>query len=111
MQDAAEEAAEDDAAGALVGGEVVALALRVVELLLVGFDVDVGVGELAEVDLGAGDVEAGDGALHGHVAEQEGGQAFGGEAVDGVHGDAVAVGVDELLVDPVAAADREACRR
>jgi hypothetical protein len=48
-----------DAAGALVGGEVVVLALRVVELLLAGFDVDVGVGELAEVDLGAGDGEAG----------------------------------------------------
>ena len=103
-QDAAQEAADDNAAGALVGGEAVGLALRVVELLLAGFDVDVGVGEFAEVDFGAGDGEAGNGALDGHVAEQQGGQAFGGEAVDGVHGDAVAVGVDELLVDPVAAA-------
>ena len=109
-EDAAEEVADADAAGALVGGEVVALALRVVELLLVGFDVDVGVGEFAEVDFGAGDGEVGAGALDGHVAEQEEGQAFGGEAVDGIHGDAVAVGVGEALVDPVAAADRGACR-
>ena len=51
--DAAQEAAERDAAGALVGGEAVGLALRVVELLLPRLDVDVGVGQLAEVDLRA----------------------------------------------------------
>ena len=49
----------------------------------------------------------GAGGLDGHVAEQEEGEAFGGEAVDGIHGDAVAVGVGEALVDPVAGADGE----
>ena len=78
--------------------------LRVVELLLIGFDVDIGVGHLAKVDLGARDLEAGHGALHGHIREIERGQALGRESVDGIHGDAVAVGVDELVVDPVAAA-------
>ena len=34
------------------------------------------------------------GALDGHVAEQEGGQTLRRKAVDRVHGDAVAVGVD-----------------
>ena len=48
----AEEAAEHDAAGALVRRQVVGLALRVVELLLARLDVDVGVGQLAEIDLG-----------------------------------------------------------
>ncbi len=69
-----------------------------------GFHVDVGVAHFTEVDLGAGDAEAGDGALDGHVGKKQRGQAFGGEAVDRVHCDAVAVGVDELVVDPVAAA-------
>ena len=41
------------------------------------------------------------------LLSRKSGQAFGGEAVDGIHGDAVAVGVGEALVDPVAAADGE----
>ena len=52
-QEAAEESAQDDAAVALIGGEIVGLALGEVELLLMGFDVDVGVGHLAEVDFRA----------------------------------------------------------
>src|SRR6202044_927102 len=70
----------------------------------VGLHIHVGVGLLAEVDLGAGDAEAGHCALHGHVTQIERGQAFGRESVYGIHGDAVAVGVDKLVVDPVAAA-------
>ena len=76
----------------------------IVEFLLARLDVDVGVGELAEVDLGPRDLEIGHRALDGHVAQHQRGQAFGREAVHRVHGDAVAVGVDQLLVDPVAAA-------
>jgi hypothetical protein len=106
-EDAAEEASEADASCALVGGEIVALALGVVELLLMGVDIDVRVGQLAEVDFRASDVDGGRGGLDGHVAEEEEREAFGGEAVDGIHGDAVAVGVGEALVDPVAGADGE----
>ena len=46
-------------------------------------------------------------ALHRHVAEHQRRQAFRREAVDRVHRDAVAVGVDQLFVDPVAAAFRQ----
>ncbi len=83
---------------------MLALALRVIEFLLPGFHVDVGVRQLAVIDFRLGDGEAGNGALHRHVAEIERGQAFRREAVHRVHGDAVAVRVDELLVDPVTAA-------
>ena len=74
---------------------------------MMGVDIDVRVGELAEVDFGASDVDGGRGGLDRHVAEEEERQTFRGEAVDGVHGDAVAVGVGEALVDPVAGADGE----
>ena len=103
-QDAAQETAQLDAAVALVRGANIGVALWVIELLLVGLDVDIGRGLLAEVDFGPGNVEALHGALHRHVAQQQRGQAFGREPVDGVHGDAIAVGIDELVVDPVAAA-------
>ena len=78
--------------------------MRVIEFLLARLDVHVGVGQLAEINLGTGYVQAGHGALHRHVAEKHGGQTFGGEPVYRVHGDAVAVGIDQLFVDPVAAA-------
>ncbi len=76
----------------------------IVELLLVRLDVDVGVGQLAEVDLGPGDLDARNRALHRHVAQDERRHPLGREAVDGVHRDAVAVRVDQFLVDPVPAA-------
>ena len=99
-----EQAAERDAARALVRGDAVGVALRVVELLLPRLHVDVGVGELAEVDLRPRDRDVRHRALHRHVAEQQLRQALGREPVDRVHRDAVAVRVDEPLVDPVAAA-------
>mgnify|MGYP003693694633 CR=1 FL=1 len=106
-QQTPEESAEDDPAGALVRRQAVGLALRVVELLLPRLDVDVGVGELAEVDLRPRHRDGRMGALHRHVAQDERRQALGREAVDRVHRHAVAVRVDQLLVDPVAAALRQ----
>ena len=103
-QDAAQKAAELDAAVALIGGKTVALALGVIELLLSRLDVDVGVGQLAKIDLRARHAQAGHGALNRHVAQVEGRQPFRRKPVDGVHGDAVAVGINQLFVDPVAAA-------
>ena len=78
--------------------------MRIVKFLLARFDVDVSVAQFAEIDFRAGNGDAGDSALHRHVAEDEGGEAFGGEAVDEVHGDAVTMSVDELFIDPIAAA-------
>ena len=52
-EEAAQEAAEDDAAVALVGRQAIRLALRVVEFLLPRLHVHVGVGELAEINLRA----------------------------------------------------------
>ena len=46
-------------------------------------------------------------ALHRHVAQNKSGQPFRSESIDWVHSDAVTVGVDQLFVDPVAAALRE----
>ena len=51
--EAPQEAAEDDAARTLVGRQVVGLALRVVEFLLLRLYVHVGIGQLAEIDLWA----------------------------------------------------------
>ena len=92
---------------ALVGGEAVGRALRVVEFLLPRLHVHVGVGQLAEIDLRAGHVETAHRALDGHVAQHQRRQPLRREPIDRVHRDAVAVGVDELLVDPVAAALRQ----
>ncbi len=72
--------------------------------MLARLDVHVRVGEFAKINLRTGHVQALYRALHGHVAQQQRGQPLRCEAVDRVHGDAVAVGVDQLLVDPVAAA-------
>ena len=100
-------AAEHDAAVAFVRRQAVALALRIVEFLLPGLDVDVGVGQLAEIDLRTLDRDRRNRALHRHVAQHQRRQSFRREAVDRRHRDAVAVGVDQLLVDPVAAAFRQ----
>ena len=88
----------------MVRGEVVGLALGEVKLLLPGVHVYVGVGQLAKINFRTRYRNTGHGALNGHVAEDQRGQPFRREAVDRIHGDAVTVGVDELLVDPVAAA-------
>ena len=103
-ENTAQEPAEQDATVALVGRQVVGLALRVIEFLLAGLHVHVGVGQLAEIDFRASYGDALHRALDGHVAENQRWQPFRGESIHGVHGDTVAVGVDELLVDPVAAA-------
>ena len=50
---------------------------------------------------------AGNRALDRHVAQDERRQPFRREAIHRVHRDAVPVGVDQLLVDPVAAALRQ----
>ena len=89
---------------AFVRRQAVGVALRIVELLLVRLDVDVGVGQLAEVDFRPRDLDARNRALHRHVAQDERRHPFGREAVDRVHRDAVAVRVDQFLVDPVPAA-------
>ena len=80
------------------------VALRVVEFLLPRLNVDVGIGHLAEINLWAGHAQTGHRALDRHVAQQERGQPFRRESIDRIHGDAVAVSVDQLIVDPVAAA-------
>ena len=79
-------------------------ALRIIEFLLPRLDVDVSVGEFAEIDLGTLHVQLRYRALDRHVAQIRVWQAFRSEAVDRIHGDAVAVRVDELFIDPVAAA-------
>ena len=106
-QQPAREAAEDDPAGALVGRQAVGLPLRIVEFLLPRLDVDVGVRHLAEIDFRARHRQPGRAALHRHVPQDQRRQPFGREAVDRVHRDAVAVRVDQLFVDPVAAALRQ----
>ena len=103
----AEEPAELDAARALVGREAVGFTLRVVELLLARLHVDVRVGQLAEIELRPRHLDRWDRALRRHVAQDERRQPFRREAVDRVHRHTVAVGVDELFVDPVAAALRQ----
>ena len=103
----AQETPEDDAAVALVGREAVGLALRVVEFLLPRLHVYVGVSQLAEINLRARHDETAHRALDRHIAQKQRRQPFRREPVDGVHRDAIAVGIDELLVDPVAAALRE----
>ena len=103
-QRTAQQPAEPDAAVAFVRVQIVAVALRVIEFLLPRLDVDVAVGELAEVDLRPRDRNLRQRALDRHVAEHQRRQPFRCEAIDRIHRDAVAVGVDQLLVDPVAAA-------
>ncbi len=104
---AAQETAEDDAAVAFVRRQAVGLALRVVEFLLPCLHVHVGIGQLAEIDLWARHGQTTHRALDGHVAQNQRGQPFRREPIDWVHRDAVAVGVDQLLVDPVATALRK----
>ena len=70
-QQPAKQPTDGDAAGPFVRGQVVRLSLRVVELFLARPDVDVAVGQLAEIHLGPRDGHAGYGALHGHVAKDE----------------------------------------
>ena len=103
-EDAAQKPAEDDASGALVRRDAVGLALRVVEFLLTGAHVDVGVGQLAEIDFRPRHFDGRHARLNRHVLQDERRQAFGREAVHRVHGHAVPVRVDQLLVDPVPAA-------
>ncbi len=81
--------------------------MRVVELLLPRLYVHVGISQLAEIDFGPGYVEVAHRALDRHIAQNQGGQAFRRESIYRIHGDAIAVGVDQLLVDPVAAAFRK----
>ena len=97
---AAQEAAQDDAAGALVRREVVRFPLRIVELLLPRLDVHVGVGELAEINLRPRHLQARDRAFDRHVAEHEHRMSFRREPVHGIHRHAVPVRVDQLGVDP-----------
>ena len=75
-QQTPEEAAEHDAAGALVRRQVVGLALRIVEFLLPRLDVHVGVRELAEIDLRPRHLQTRDRALDRHVAQNERRQSF-----------------------------------
>ena len=107
MSSAPQEAAEDDAAGALVRRQVVRFALRIVEFLLPRLDVHVGVGELAEIDLRPRHLQARDRAFDRHVAEHEHRMSFRREPVHGIHRHAVPVGVDQLRVDPVAGGFRK----
>ncbi len=81
--------------------------MRVVELLLPCFDVYVGVGQLAKIDLRARYGETAHRALDRHVAQHQRRQPFRREPIYGVHCNSVAVSVDELLVDPVSTALRE----
>ena len=104
QQDPAQKSAHHNSASALVRGKVVRLALGIVELLLAGLHVHVGVGHLAEIDLRPRHVEPRHRALHRHVREQQRRQALRREPVHRIHRDAVAVRVNQLVVDPVAAA-------
>ena len=106
-QHTAQPPTQPNAAVSLVGGEIIGIALRVIELLLASLHVHIGVGELAEIDLRAGHGEAGCRALHRHIAEDERRQPFGREAVHRIHRDPVAVGINQLLIDPIAAALRQ----
>ena len=106
-EQAAEESAEHDAAAAFVRRQAVGLALWIVEFLLARLHVHVGVRQLAEIDLGARHLDARNRAAHGHVAQDERRQALRREAGHRIHRHAVAVRVDQLFVDPVAAALRQ----
>ncbi len=81
--------------------------MRVVEFLLPRLHVDIGVGQLAEIDFRTRHAQATHGALDRHVAQDQRGQSFRREPIYWIHGDAVTVRVDQLLVDPVATALRE----
>ena len=69
--------------------------------------IHVSVGEFAEINLWACYNDARHGTLNGHVTQNERRQPFRGEAIHRVHGNTVAVRIDKLFVDPVAAALRE----
>src|SRR5206468_4534011 len=77
----------------------VLFARRVIELFGPGPYKDVVIGNLAVVDLGARHFEV-DGRDRRDVLHEEFRQPFGGDAVDWTHGDAIPVGVGEVLVDP-----------
>ena len=81
--------------------------MRVVEFLLSRLNVYVGVRQLAEIDFRARYVKTFHRALDGHIAQNQLWQSFRREPIHRVHRDPVAMRVDELLVDPVAAALRE----
>ena len=104
QQRAAQESAQHDAAVAFVRSEIVRLAFRIIELLLMSLYVDVCIRYLAKIDLGPRHRKIGNGALHRHIAQKQRGQPLCRKAVHRIHGDSVAVGVNELVVDPVAAA-------
>ena len=70
QNDAPQKPAQHDAASALIGSEIVVLALGIIELLLPCLDVHVGVGQFAKIYLGTRHVETGHSALDGHVAQE-----------------------------------------
>ena len=70
-ENAAQESAEEDAAVALIGRQIVRLALRVIEFLLPRLHVDVGVGQFAEIDLRARYGDTLHRALDGHVTQNQ----------------------------------------
>ncbi len=81
--------------------------MRIVEFLLPRLDVHVGVGQLAEIDFWACHGETAHRALDGHVAQHQRRQPFRRKPIYGVHRNTVAMGVNQLFVDPVPAALRE----
>ena len=81
---------------------VVVLAGRVVELVLLRADHDVVARPLAEVDPGLGDRRGAIARDRRHVADEQLWLALVGDLVDGHHGEAVPVRVDDPLVHPAA---------
>ncbi len=75
---------------------------RIVELVLPGLDEDVVVGQFAEVDARAGEVDR-HRRLRRDVLDPHLREALAGDGVDGAHAQAVPVGVGEVEVDPRAA--------
>ena len=92
--------ADGDAALAGVAGVGVRLSLGVVELLLPGVDDGVGTGLLTVVDLRPIDLQLRYGGHGRYVLDPELGEAVGADPGGRADGDAVAVGVLDVLVDP-----------
>ena len=66
--------------------------------------VHIAVGQLAKVNLRTRNAQAGHRALHRHIAQVKNRQPLRRKAVHRVHRDPVAVGINQLVVDPVSAA-------
>ncbi len=104
QQSTAEKPTKLNAPVPAIGSQIIRLALWVVELFLPCFYVHIRVRELTEINLRPRNGEIGRRTLHGHVAQQKQRQTFRSEAVHRIHGEAIAVRVNELFVDPIPAA-------